>query len=339
MNDVPTPAETGTPEQAGAHTHEPLRVEAVSHAYGRRQALSNVSLTLSPGEVFGLLGPNGAGKTTLIRAIAGRLSPTSGLVRVGGGDPHRDMGARGRIGLVPQHLALYDTLTARENLEVFGRLLGLTGKDARERAATMLEMIGLSDRGTARVNSLSGGMQRRLNIAAAVMHRPSLLLLDEPSVGVDVKALGDVIALVRTLREEGYAILMTTHNMALAEAVSTRVGILQGGTMTAEGTPAALKERVFGARQIAAVTFGDPVTDDAARTALLGLGLGEGSQPELWHGSVSGGKGVMDRLAGQPGLPPIRRMTLAEPGLAEIYVELTADTLSPGEAHLQETMA
>lgn len=342
MTEPSSPPAEGTEQHSSASAPAsveaaiPLSVTEVTRTFGRHKALAGVSLSLSGGEVTGLLGPNGAGKTTLIRIIAGRLAPSSGQVRVCGSDPYREQAARGRIGLVPQHLALYDSLTARENLEVFGQIFGLTVAEARQRAQTLLDQTGLAGRAAARVSALSGGMRRRLNIAAAVMHRPALLLLDEPSVGVDIEAMEGVIALIRALKQEGYAIVLSTHDMALAEAVCGRVCIVRAGAVIADDTPAALKRTAFSGRQIVSVAFADLVTEAEQRARIAALGLDE--TPGGWSGQVADSTALMTSLAQLPGAPSISRMSLREPDLADVYRAMTAEP-APAAEELQKRQA
>lgn len=202
-----------------------------------RPALDGVSLRLEPGEVFGLLGPNGAGKSTLVSLAVGLLEPDSGRVAIAcANDELRsptEPRVRGRIGLAPQSLAIYENLSARENLEFFAAMHGLDRAIRRERAARALEFVGLSERADQRPKSFSGGMARRLNLAAALVHEPDLLLLDEPTVGVDPQSRNLLLDNVAALRERGKTILYTTHYMEEAARLCDRVGILDRGKLLA----------------------------------------------------------------------------------------------------------
>ncbi len=222
-----------------------LEVEDLSFAFGDRQAVAGVSFQVAAGEIFGLLGPNGAGKTTSISCIVGLLSPSSGEVRLGGTafHPRRNPSDRARVGLVPQELAVYDAMTARENLEFFGKMFGVEPRrlgDACERA---LRIAGLSDRANDRVSEYSGGMKRRLNLAIGELHEPELLVLDEPTVGVDPQSRNHVFDALEKLRDEGRTIVYTTHYMEEAERLCARVAILDDGKILDCGSPADLAAR------------------------------------------------------------------------------------------------
>ncbi len=200
-------------------------------------AVNDVSMHIAEGETFGLLGPNGAGKTTSISMIAGLLEPDSGDVEVDGTaiTTHTTAG-KGNIGLVPQDLAIYPDLTATENLRFFGKLYGEKGRELETRVEETLEVIGLTDRKDDLVKEYSGGMKRRLNIGIGLLHRPRLLILDEPTVGVDPQSRNAILESVEHLSDEGMAVLYTTHYMEEAERLCDRVAIIDDGVIKAEGT-------------------------------------------------------------------------------------------------------
>jgi len=226
-----------------------LRVEGLSKAFGTLRAVDNVSFAVRAGELYGLLGPNGAGKTTTLSIIAGLLRPDAGEVVVDG--VHlRDAPQRARrfLGVVPQELALYEELTARENLEFWGRLAGLSAREARRRAAELLEALALTDRAHDPVKTYSGGMKRRVNLGCALLHQPRLLLLDEPTVGIDPQARVNLLDFIRGLQRDGTAILYTTHYLEEAETLCQRIGILDHGRLLAEGTLEELQQRLGGDR-------------------------------------------------------------------------------------------
>jgi ABC-2 type transport system ATP-binding protein len=213
-----------------------LECSELTKSFGGRRAVNGVSLTISPGEVYGLLGPNGAGKTTTIKIVCGLLDADSGSVVLEGRRLDRDLSLRERIGYVPQDVALYPDLTAKENLEFLGRLYGLRRRLLGERVAEALELTDLAERADDRVDSFSGGMKRRLNIAAGLVHHPSLLVLDEPTVGVDPQSRHAILERVGELGRAGMGVLYTTHYMEEAERICDRVGIIDHGRIVAEGT-------------------------------------------------------------------------------------------------------
>jgi ABC-2 type transport system ATP-binding protein len=203
--------------------------------YGSLMALDGVSLDVSPGEFFGVLGPNGAGKSPLMSLLAGLRAPDAGHARIGNlaaGDPQ----ARRELGFVPQGLALYPNLTAAENLEVFGGLHGLRGAALKDRIAELLEAVRLSDQRDSNVRTFSGGMMRRLNIAAALLHHPVLLLCDEPTVGVDPQSRNAIFDLLQRLNREGMTIIYSTHYMEEASRLCSRIGIIDHGKILEIGT-------------------------------------------------------------------------------------------------------
>jgi ABC-2 type transport system ATP-binding protein len=226
---------------SGSHPRSPLhpllRCDGLVRRFGERTAVDGVSFHISAGETYGLLGPNGAGKTTTISMIAGILRPDAGRVELDGRriDAH-DPEAKRSLGLVPQEIALFDDLSAEENLRFFGSLQGLRGADLRSRIAATLELVGLSDRAKDRVGEFSGGMQRRANIAVGLLHRPRLLVLDEPTAGVDPQSRNQILESIEQLGAEGMAVLYTTHYMEEAERLCDRVGIIDRGRIVAEGT-------------------------------------------------------------------------------------------------------
>jgi len=209
--------------------------------FGARIAVDGVGFEIAAGERYGLLGPNGAGKTTTISMICGLLRRDGGEVVVAGLPmDERATHAKAAVGFVPQEIALYPDLTATENLQFFGRLYGLGGASLRQRASEVLELVGLTDRAADRVDTYSGGMQRRLNIAAGLLHEPRLLVLDEPTVGVDPQSRNSILETVEALAGRGVGVLYTTHYMEEAQRLCDRIGIIDGGRLIAEGTRAEL---------------------------------------------------------------------------------------------------
>lgn len=212
-----------------------IQATELRKSYGTVQALDGVSLTVAPGEVYGLLGPNGAGKTTCMGLLVGALSADSGSVNIGAGGDPRTPDVRRRIGYAPQALALYDDLTGLENVNFFGRLYGLAGAELRKRAAYVLDLAGLTDRATDRVSAYSGGMKRRLNLACALVHDPPVLLLDEPTVGVDPQSRNLIFERIESLKSDGRTVIYTTHYMEEAQRLCDRIAIVDHGRTLAEG--------------------------------------------------------------------------------------------------------
>ena len=226
-----------------------LQIDHLAKAYGPVRAVQDISFSVRPGEIYGLLGPNGAGKTTTISMISGLLVPDGGSISIAGRPLAADPQAAKRLmGVVPQELALYEELSAAENLEFWGRLAGLDTKTARARTAEILAALTLSDRARDPVKTFSGGMKRRVNLGCALLHRPKLILLDEPTVGIDPQARLNILEFVRSLRADGVGVLYTTHYLEEAESLCDRIGIVDHGRMHAEGTLRELQERLGGQR-------------------------------------------------------------------------------------------
>jgi linearmycin/streptolysin S transport system ATP-binding protein len=215
-----------------------LEVDHLVKKFGDHEVVKGVSFSVQEGEVFGLLGPNGAGKTTTISMLTGILPPTSGTARIGGHDIVKQMGRVKQInGLVPQDLALYPTLSARANLNFFGNIYGLHGKELKERVDDVLRIVALTDRADDSVDQFSGGMKRRVNIAAGLVHHPRLLFLDEPTVGVDPQSRNHIFESVLQLnRERGMSIIYTSHYMEEVELLCNRVAIIDQGKIIALDT-------------------------------------------------------------------------------------------------------
>lgn len=212
-----------------------LRLINLRKTFGGLTAVDDLSLRVERGEVFGLLGPNGAGKSTTLSMCLGLIAPDSGRVELEGIGSPTEGHVRGHLGLAPQSLAIYDGLTGEENLAFFGRLYGLRGAELRRRIGAMLELVGLAPRAADRAGTYSGGMKRRLNLAAAMMHEPPLLLLDEPTAGVDPQSRNNILDTVRSLAERGHTVIYTTHYMEEAQRLCDRVGIIDKGRLLCVG--------------------------------------------------------------------------------------------------------
>jgi ABC-2 type transport system ATP-binding protein len=222
-----------------------LEVKHLVKKYGDLTAVNGISFDVQKGEIFSLLGPNGAGKSTTISILSTLYAPTSGEVSIGEHSVIKEpMAVRNLIGVVPQELALYEDLTAHENLVFWGQMYGLSGKSLQTRVGEVLEQVGLSDRAGDRVKTYSGGMKRRANIGVGLLHRPELLFMDEPTVGIDPQSRRAILDSVKELNRQGMTVLYTTHYMEEAEELSDRVGILDHGVMIALGTQAELTRQV-----------------------------------------------------------------------------------------------
>ncbi len=300
-----------------------VEVEDLRHSYGAREALAGITLTVFRGEIFGLLGPNGGGKTTLFKILSTLLRASRGRARVFGHDLAVEADViRCRLGVVFQHPSLDPKLTVRENLQHHGHLYGMRGPHLRRRSAVMLERLGLSDRARDRVETLSGGLRRRTELAKALMHQPDLLLLDEPSTGLDPGARRDFTHYLGHLRDEdGATVLLTTHILDEAERCD-RVGILHEGKLVALGTPGELKAQVGG----------DVVVIHSHQAESLGSKVRHrfGCAPMLVDGNLRietlrGHELVRDVVEAFGG--EVQSVTYGRPTLEDVFIHLTGHRL------------
>ena len=304
------------------------------------RAVDGIDFTVNEGELFSLLGPNGAGKTTTISMISGLVTPTEGSVAILGRSLADDpIAARAQIGIVPQEIALYPRLTARQNLEFFGRIYGLSGDALMRRVDELLEFVELSDRGSDRVETFSGGMKRRVNIAAGLIHSPRILYMDEPTVGVDPQSRRRILDLISHLKEEqGIAIIYTTHLMEEAEELSDRVGIIDHGRLIAVGTLSSLvamvnkDDRV----EIELATGGDRDAFLHALREMRDVSAAElESVADPSSGAVqvevlaSGGRTLLPQIVEAAGAHqiPVTSVRLEEPNLESVFLSLTGRAL------------
>jgi len=221
--------------QNGADTE--VNVQNLVKTFGKHEAVKDVSFTIGKGEIFGLLGPNGAGKSTTINMMCGYLEPTAGDTLIGDVSVKREpRKAKRMIGVVPQEIALYKDLTSLENLEFFGEIYGLPAKERRTRADEVLHFVGLYDRRKEAIKTFSGGMQRRINMAIAMMHQPAFLMMDEPTVGVDPQSRENIFDTIEQIRDAGTTVLYTTHYMEEAERLCNHIAIMDEGRIIAMGT-------------------------------------------------------------------------------------------------------
>lgn len=305
-----------------------IEVSRLSKRFGDVQALGGVSFSVAAGEIYGLLGPNGAGKSTAIGILCGLVTPDSGSARLAGVDVvGQPVEARRSLGVVPQEVALYTELGARENLLFFGRLYGLTGAVLRERVDAALARVGLSGRAVEPIERYSGGMLRRLNVAAGVLHQPAVVLLDEPTVGLDPQTRLSILDLVRTIAADGAAVLYTTHYLDEAERLCDRVGILDHGVLLAEGTLAELRQAA-GERSIVALR-GTFRPDAAARLAddMHEVQVIKTTDVEILVTLQDADTQLTPLVAAVSRAGEVREVTIKQPSLESLFIKLTGREL------------
>ena len=306
-----------------------IEVEELHKSYGELVAVDGVSLVAAEGAVFGLLGPNGAGKSTTIGCISGLLPPSSGRIRVLGHDVVLDApAAKTCLGVVPQELALYEDLSAPDNLGYWGAAYGLRGPELRRRVGEVLELIGLLDRAREPVKKYSGGMKRRLNFGCGIVHRPRVLLLDEPTVGVDPQSRVRLLDLVRAEVAAGTCVLYTTHYMEEAQELCDRLVIMDHGRLLAEGTLDELRAMV-GERDLVRLTGAfDP---EPARRAIEALDDVDAVSIETGALLLAAGSasrrlpGILGAIAESGG--QVAETTLSRPSLESLFIKLTGREL------------
>jgi linearmycin/streptolysin S transport system ATP-binding protein len=306
-----------------------IRVEGLRKVYGDLTAVDGVSFEAEPGAIFGLLGPNGAGKSTTIGCLSGLLEPTAGHVSINDHDVVRDgRAARTDLGVVPQELAVYEDVSAAENLSYWGAAYGLRGADLKQRVRDVLELTALLDRAREPVKNFSGGMKRRLNFGCGIVHRPKVLLLDEPTVGVDPQSRVSLLDLVREQARQGACVLYTTHYMEEAQSLCKRIGIIDHGKLIALGTLEELRAmlgehdvvRLNGRFEPEAVTASlgklDGLHVVEAGTDAMIVSMKEASRklPALF--------GAIDAAGGE-----IRETTVIQPNLESLFIKLTGREL------------
>ena len=293
-----------------------LRIEKLSKSYGKRSVLQDLTLHIAPGEIYGLLGPNGAGKTTTINIICNLLKADSGAIAINN-QPVSEA-TKQLIGIAPQENLLYKTLTCEENLNFFAQIYGLQGENRRHQVQASLAAVGLADRAKSAVETLSGGMQRRVNIAIALVHQPKLVILDEPTTGLDIETRYEIWELIRRLKSQGITVLLTTHLLDEAERLCQRIGILKNGRILAEGSLAELQQRIP-AKEIVVVQTQEE-EQAIARAHEWGFNHRRyGSDLAFWLPEHLELKEIISRFDGIP-LDSIARQPVR---LEHIYVELT----------------
>jgi len=311
---------------------EPILItKDLKKTYDDFEAVKGISFSVLRGEIFSLLGPNGAGKTTTISMLSCLLTPTSGTAVIDGRNiPQDSLAVRRVIGVVPQEIALYDELTARQNLHFWGQMYNLSGKALKQRTDEVLEQVNLADRANDRVETYSGGMKRRINIAVGLLHKPKLLFMDEPTVGIDPQSRRRILDMVTELRDEGMTVVYTTHYMEEAEELSDRVGIIDHGRLIALGTQNELRQ-VVGEQETVRLSFGEgheanghaelfnDVDCILAATSLDGeIVLSVREAAEALPAIVTRANGA--------GLP-IRAIEIEEPNLEAVFLHLTGRAL------------
>jgi len=309
---------------------EPILIaEDLSKSFGEIQAVKGISLQIARGEVFGLLGPNGAGKTTTISMLTGLLEPTSGKITVDGMDVKKHTNeVKSKLGLVPQDLALYPTLSARQNLLFFGRIYGLKGKDLQQRVDEVLEMIGLTERANDVIKDYSGGMKRRVNIGAGLLHKPEVLFLDEPTVGVDPQSRNAIFESVEALNRSGMSVIYTTHYMEEAQRLCHRVAIVDSGELIALDTPTALIRSLGGGIIVIGLADGysEEIVDQAAQLpAVKAATRADGQLKVETHRLQEALIGVLD-ITNKLDVG-ITSLELLEPNLESVFLHLTGKKL------------
>ena len=300
-----------------------LDVCDISKNYGAVRALDGVSFQVQPGEIFGLLGPNGAGKSTLLAIVASLRQTDAGEVRIAGRQLRSgDRDLRRQVGIVPQELALYGELTAAENLRFFGELYGIRGADLERRVTSILQTLGLDDRADQRVATFSGGMQRRLNLGAALVHEPRLLLLDEPTAGVDPQSRNRLFDEIRRLHADGMTIVYTSHYMEEVQALCSRIGIIDHGRLIACDTLSNLLQRLPARIRFRAVP---PSTGLRAQLEALDGARGRFPDDAAWELECRSVPATLMKLlaALQQHRAELTHLETEEPNLEKVFLHLT----------------
>ena len=304
-------------------------VEDLWKSYGETEAVRGLTFKISRGEFFGLLGPNGAGKSTTIGILSGLIEPTRGHISISGFDLFSSpMEAKARLGLVPQNFALYPTLSARDNLVFFGRIYGLKGKHLRERIARVLEIVELTDRAKQTVATFSNGMKRRLNIAAGLLHEPEILILDEPTVGVDPQSRNAILERLDSLNQSGVTVLYTTHYIEEAQRLCDRVAILDQGKMMALDTPARLIQDL--GRGIIQIEFNTGIDEKLLdQIKRIGVVRVVDDQKKIIHIETDqpdqASRELLELMKTRDGL--LKTLDISEPNLETVFIHLTGRNL------------
>lgn len=320
--DMPSVRKPSPASLALRATAPTLTVRDAFHAYGGRRVLGGVSIDLYPGQIYGLLGPNGAGKTTVMKAMSGYLELDSGYVELQGVSPRADREAKRAISYIPQNVSIYPHLTVAENLQTFGRLCGLSGDELKKRVSWILDLASLEREAKQVCRTLSGGYQRRVNICAGVLGHPAVLILDEPTVGIDLDAREAIHGLLQHFREMGVAIVIATHDLDQAQTLSDRIGFLKNGELILEGVPYDILDTVFGGKQEVAVVLWQQPTERGAE-ALTKAGMRQTQSPLNWIGflepEIADNRQIKTALA-SAGLDA-REIRVREPDLTSLFFD------------------
>jgi ABC-2 type transport system ATP-binding protein len=306
-----------------------IQVKNLEKSYGKTRAVDGISFEVREGEIYGLLGPNGAGKTTTLSMLAGLLGPDEGSILFGGVDlAAKPLKVKQEMGVVPQEVAVYEELTARENLRFWGGLYGLGGPRLKEAVERVLEQVGLTANADTKVGKYSGGMKRRLNLSLGLVHAPRVVLMDEPTVGIDPQARENILDVVRDIATAGTTVLYTTHYMEEAELLCDRIGIMDQGKILAEGTLDELV-RMLGDGEL--VTVRGSFNTDAALDLLgelAGVRVVGSSEGQIVLSVTDGGKTAVDLLSRVLGSDlPIDGVSIRPPGLNSLFLKLTGKEL------------
>ncbi|HWI51743.1 MAG TPA: ABC transporter ATP-binding protein [Symbiobacteriaceae bacterium] len=305
-----------------------LQVKNLVKRFGDKEAVRDVSFTVERGESYGLLGPNGAGKSTTISMICGLLQPNAGEIFVSGINALKNTTAAKKVmGVVPQDIALYPTLSARENLNFWGAMYGLAGRELGTRVDEALEIVSLKDRQKDRINTYSGGMKRRINIAASLLHRPELLIMDEPTVGIDPQSRNNILETVRTLNQERkMTVVYTSHYMEEVEYLCTRVGIIDHGRLIATGTLAEVR-RLAGEDTTVKLKVHKPTEQMAAALRIVpgvkNVRIDGTALLALVHSTAE----TLAPLMAAAGSFKIQGVEIEEPNLESVFLHLTGRAL------------
>jgi len=305
-----------------------LRVENLTKSYGPLVAVDHVSFEVLPGDIFGFLGPNGAGKTTTINMIASLIKPDSGSISIDGQElSMNDTSLRKKMGIVPQEVAVYEDLSAKENLKFWGGLYGLKGKTLRDSVNQMLQLTGLQDRAKEQVKKYSGGMKRRLNMAAGLLHKPKLLLLDEPTVGIDPQARQKMLDMVRDVAGNDTAILYTSHYLEEVEELCNKIAIIDHGRILAQGTCEELKKIIGENRLLTLNGQFSAETTQKLTEEIENLNLVSFSENQVVFSlPMDVGTGVFLEKLLAAGFD-IQNLSIKEPSLNTVFLKLTGREL------------